>query len=56
MNQNPFELLKTSSKSKARLGKITTAHGTIATPIFMPVGTEATVKGITSRDIREMEA
>lgn len=56
MNQNPFELLKTSSKSKARLGKITTAHGVVTTPIFMPVGTEATVKGITSRDIREMEA
>jgi len=56
MNQNPFELIKTSSKSKARLGKITTAHGTITTPIFMPVGTEATVKGITSRDIREMQA
>ena len=56
MNQNPFELFKTSSKSKARLGKITTAHGVVTTPIFMPVGTEATVKGITSRDIREMEA
>lgn len=56
MNQNPFELLKTSKKSKARLGKITTAHGVINTPIFMPVGTAATVKGISSRDLHEMEA
>ena len=54
--QNPFELIKTSEKSKARLGVIHTAHGDVTTPIFMPVGTEATVKGITSRDIKEIEA
>lgn len=56
MNKNPFELLKTSSKSKARRGRLITAHGIVDTPIFMPVGTNATVKGITSRDIKEMEA
>ncbi|MCQ2050250.1 MAG: hypothetical protein MJZ22_04520, partial [Candidatus Saccharibacteria bacterium] len=50
MNSNPFELKKTSKKSKARLGVIHTAHGDVTTPIFMPVGTNATVKGITSRD------
>lgn len=56
MNSNPFELKKTSTKSKARLGVIHTAHGDVTTPIFMPVGTNATVKGITSRDIKELEA
>ena len=56
MNQNPFELVKTSDKSKARRGRIRTAHGTIETPIFMPVGTLASVKGLSSRDLREMQA
>ena len=53
---NPFQLLKTSPRSKARLGKITTAHGEIPTPIFMPVGTAASVKAVTPRDLKEMEA
>lgn len=53
---NRFELLKTSAKSKARLGKITTDHGIITTPIFMPVGTAASVKGVTPRDLHEMKA
>ena len=56
MNVNPFELLKKSEKSKARLGVIHTAHGDVTTPVFMPVGTAATVKGLTSRDIRELDA
>ncbi len=56
MNENPFELLKKSAKSKARLGVIHTAHGDVTTPVFMPVGTAATVKGLTSRDIRELDA
>ncbi|HKI45136.1 MAG TPA: tRNA guanosine(34) transglycosylase Tgt [Balneolales bacterium] len=41
-----FTLLKTSKKSKARVGYITTDHGTIQTPIFMPVGTLGTVKSV----------
>ncbi|MFI5110850.1 MAG: tRNA guanosine(34) transglycosylase Tgt [Terriglobales bacterium] len=40
-----FELLKTDP-SGARLGKLTTAHGAVDTPVFMPVGTAATVKGL----------
>ena len=56
MNNNPFELLKTSDKSKARRGRIRTAHGDIETPIFMPVGTLASVKGLSTRDLREMQA
>jgi queuine tRNA-ribosyltransferase len=46
-----FELQKTDSSSKARAGKITTAHGEILTPIFMPVGTAGTVKAVHQREI-----
>ena len=48
-----FELLKTSKKSKARLGIVHTDHGDIHTPIFMPVGTEATVKAVTPAQLKE---
>ncbi len=41
-----FNLLKTDNKSSARLGEIITDHGIIPTPIFMPVGTQATVKAV----------
>ena len=46
-----FELQATSSDCRARAGKITTDHGEILTPIFMPVGTAASVKGIFHRDL-----
>ncbi|MFJ1323014.1 tRNA guanosine(34) transglycosylase Tgt [Capnocytophaga canis] len=48
-----FELLKTDEKTKARAGKITTDHGVIETPIFMPVGTVASVKGVHQRELKE---
>ncbi len=48
-----FVLEKTDSVTKARAGTITTAHGTIETPIFMPVGTIGTVKGVHQRELRE---
>jgi queuine tRNA-ribosyltransferase len=48
-----FELLTTDTKSSARAGTITTDHGQIQTPIFMPVGTSATVKGVHQRELRE---
>ena len=41
-----FDLLHTDSQTKARAGKLETDHGTIETPIFMPVGTQATVKAV----------
>ena len=47
-----FELNVTDLKSKARAGVITTDHGLIETPIFMPVGTAATVKGVHQKDIK----
>ncbi|MEY2651879.1 MAG: hypothetical protein RLZZ321_972, partial [Bacteroidota bacterium] len=40
-----FDLLHQDPQSKARLGRLHTAHGTIETPIFMPVGTVGSVKG-----------
>ena len=47
-----FELKKKDSQSKARAGKITTDHGVIETPIFMPVGTVASVKGVHQRELK----
>ena len=48
-----FEKLHTDTLTKARLGRLHTDHGTIETPIFMPVGTSATVKGIHQQELRE---
>ena len=48
-----FKLLKQDKQSKARLGEIKTAHGMIKTPIFMPVGTSATVKGVHQHELIE---
>lgn len=48
-----FDLLKTDSQSKARLGRLHTAHGTIETPIFMPVGTVGSVKGVHQQELRD---
>src|SRR5438105_7019346 len=49
-----FELLKTAASSKARLGRLTTPHGLIETPVFMPVGTQASVKALDPRELLEM--
>jgi queuine tRNA-ribosyltransferase len=46
-----FTLLKTDSETKARVGLIETDHGTIETPIFMPVGTAGTVKAVQQREL-----
>ena len=51
-----FELLATDPASKARRGRLTTAHGVIETPIFMPVGTQGSVKAVSPRELREMNA
>lgn len=48
-----FELLSTDAGSKARAGTVTTDHGKIETPIFMPVGTVASVKGVHQRELKE---
>jgi queuine tRNA-ribosyltransferase len=54
-----FELLsqdRSASGGKARRGRLTTAHGTIDTPAFMPVGTQGSVKGMSPRELREVNA
>ena len=48
-----FKLLSTDPKSAARAGEVNTDHGKIETPIFMPVGTLGSVKGIHMKDVRE---
>ena len=47
-----FNLLATDAQTGARAGTLTTAHGSIQTPIFMPVGTAATVKGVHQRELK----
>ncbi|MGO9230299.1 MAG: tRNA guanosine(34) transglycosylase Tgt [Bryobacteraceae bacterium] len=53
MRQIEFEVVAECARTRARAGLLHTAHGTIETPVFMPVGTQATVKGLTSRDLSE---
>ena len=48
-----FNILKEDKNSKARLGKIKTCHGEIKTPIFMPVATAGTIKGVHQKDIEK---
>jgi len=48
-----FELLKTDTTTKARLGRLTTAHGVVDTPVYMPVGTQASVKAMDPRELLE---
>jgi queuine tRNA-ribosyltransferase len=49
-----FSVSKTDSSSQARLGELTTPHGRVSTPAFMPVGTQATVKSMTPAECRSM--
>jgi queuine tRNA-ribosyltransferase len=52
-----FEILAECPKTGARAGVLHTPHGDVPTPVFMPVGTQATVKGVTQRDlIQELDA
>src|ERR1035437_5913810 len=51
-----FEIVKKDKKNKARAGIIKTPHGEIETPMFVPVGTQATVKAVDTRALREMGA
>jgi len=53
LNQISFEVVAECGETRARAGLLHTQHGTIETPVFMPVGTQATVKGLTQRDLAE---
>jgi len=54
--QNDFELLASDQHSKARCARFKTAHGVINTPAFMPVGTQGSVKGVSPRELRQLNA
>src|SRR5207248_2516686 len=54
--QKTFEVLAQDNESKARRGSLTTAHGVIDTPAFMPVGTQGSVKAVTPRELHELDA
>jgi queuine tRNA-ribosyltransferase len=51
-----FELLATDPKSSARAGRLQTPHGVVETPIFMPVGTQGTVKAVHPQELTALEA
>ncbi|MBY0464223.1 MAG: tRNA-guanine transglycosylase, partial [Burkholderiales bacterium] len=51
-----FEVLTTDAHSHARRGQLTLNHGVVQTPIFMPVGTYGTVKGVMPRSLHDMNA
>jgi len=51
-----FELLAQDQQSKARHGRLLTARGAIETPAFMPIGTRGTVKAVSPRELRELNA
>ena len=51
-----YELIKKDTKSGARRGRIHTPHGVIETPVFMPVGTQATVKTLAPYELKEIGA
>ena len=50
-----FQLVTQDTETKARRGRLTTGHGVIETPVFMPVGTQGTVKAMTPRELRELK-
>jgi queuine tRNA-ribosyltransferase len=54
--QNDFQLLASDYHSKARRGRLETVHGLIDTPAFMPIGTQGSVKGVSPRELRELNA
>lgn len=51
-----FQITDRSTRCRARCGRVATLHGTVRTPVFMPVGTQATVKAMTPENLREIGA
>ena len=56
MSNSPYTLHHKSTECAARRGEVKTKHGIIQTPVFMPVGTQATVKSVTPENLKEMGA
>lgn len=51
-----FKIIKQSKKSYARVGKLTTKHGVINTPFFMPIATRGAIKSLTADEVKELGA
>jgi len=56
MSSSPYTLHRQASDCAARRGEVRTLHGTVQTPVFMPVGTQATVKGVLPENLKELGA
>ena len=56
MHAVTYELIKEATQGKARRGRLHTPHGTFETPMFMPVGTQATVKTLSPEELYDMES
>src|SRR5436190_325229 len=56
MSRLGFEVIASAAGSRARAARFTTLHGDVQTPVFMPVGTHATVKGLTVEDLESAGA
>ena len=56
MSNSVFSQFQSSSECRARRGELTTRHGLVQTPVFMPVGTQATVKAVTVENLQEIGA
>ena len=54
--QKTFELVSQDRESKARRGRLITPHGIVETPAFMPIGTQGSVKAVSPRELRELNA
>ena len=54
MRNNTFRLIATCPESKARAGELKTAHGTVSTPVFLPVASQGTVKTLTPGEIKNI--
>ena len=55
MENFKYEVVKVCKQSGARIGRFHTPHGVIETPVFMPVGTQATVKSLTPQELEEID-
>jgi queuine tRNA-ribosyltransferase len=51
-----FQLLKADTSSRARRGRLTTRHGSVETPVFMPVGTQGSVKAMSPEELKNVDA
>lgn len=56
MTPSPYTLIAESNECHARVGEVATLHGTIKTPVFMPVGTQASVKAVTPENLQKLGA